>query len=149
MLVSPQVSPFKEHPPYDIRYTSAVKHLRPDPIDLPAGPGHGEVLMLYDPHVAIDRAHVEAIAARIPGARSCALPLAGHPASQLISGTMRFVKFQNLITGPVVDPGGIRQLHRQVRGLSPVYWQALADWAAPRRPALAATALEHRERVAS
>ena len=148
VLVSPQVSPFKEHPPHDTRYRLAVKHLSPDPIEFPAGPGLGEVLVLYDPRVAIDRAHVEAIAARIPGIRPCALPMAGHPATQLVSGTMRFGLFQRLVTGPVVDAAGIRQLHRDVRELSPVYWQALADWAAPRRPALAAAALEHRDRVA-
>ncbi len=148
VLVSPQISPFKEHPPYDTRYTAAVKHLKPDPIDLPTGPGLGEVLVLYDPRIEIDRAHVEAISKRIPGVRPCALPLAGHPASQLFSGTMQFGKFQTLMTGPVVDPAGIRQLHRQVRGLSPVYWQALADWAAPKRPALAKAALENHDRTA-
>ncbi len=148
VLVSPQVSPFREHPPYDIRYTSAVRNLSPDPIDLPSGPGLGEVLALYDPRIEIDRAHVEAIATRIPGIRPCALPMAGHPASQLFSGTMRFDKFQALMTGPMVDPAGVRQLHRQVRGLSPVYWKALADWAAPKRPALAETALENHDRIA-
>jgi hypothetical protein len=137
VLVSTQISPFPENPPHEERWVDWVEHLDRSQMRIAPSATLGDIFALYDPHHVHDTAHAKALALQMPEAHLCAMPRAGHPATNLVSRARRLVRLQRLMTSARIDSAKIHALHRVSRPDAPEYWEALESWAGQRRPGLA------------
>lgn len=129
LLVSAQVTPFADRPPYDPRYRRHAAGLDAaldlDPADIAPGLSG---LALFDPlNRTRDRDHARAIAALAPGVRAVAMPFGGHPATGLIRRAGLWGHLQRLVAEDRLEPAPMVALRRRARGGSLDYAQRLGD----------------------
>lgn len=134
VLVSPQYSPFPGQPPGDTRYRREVTGLDArlgDLAQVVAAKLRGVVL--FDPlGNPVDRAHARLILAQVPRMSGVAMPLAGHPATQVMLQTTVYGKLRALAFGAETDPALYHALHVEARRASPLYHARLAERMAQR-----------------
>ena len=129
VLVSPQYSPFPDLAPYDTRYRREAQALDMDMGDFAevVAPKLRGVI-LFDPLThPIDRAHARLILAQVPRMVGVAMPLAGHPATQILLETAEYAKLRALAFGAEADPVLYHALHVRARGGSALYKTRLAE----------------------
>ena len=135
VLVSPQYSPFPGLAPGDTRYRREAQVLDMGLGDLAqvVAPKLRGVI-LFDPLTnPIDRAHARLILAQVPRMAGVAMPLAGHPATQVLLETTDYGKLRALAFGAETDPALYHALHVRARSASPLYQARLAERLAERR----------------
>ena len=134
VLVSPQYSPFPHLPPGDPSYRREAKLLDPGLGDLAqvvAPKLRGVVL--FDPVCCpIDRNHARLILDQAPRMSGVAMPLAGHPATQVMLETTAYGKLRALAFAAETDPARYHALHVAARDLSPLYKKRLRERLATR-----------------
>ena len=144
VAVSPQVSLDPAVAPFEWRYGAEAEGFDPAlgaiPTPADAGPTG---LILADPFIPADIAHARALVALFPRVRLLRLAGGGHPASRLLRESGKAWLIQKAAREDHADPRPLRRGHVAARRLSSGYWSRLAKAAAPRRPALAATAQTH------
>ncbi len=129
VLVSPQYTPFPDLPPGDTRYRREVQGLDMalgDLAEVVAPKLRGVVL--FDPlGNPVDRAHARLILAQVPRMVGIAMPLAGHPATQVLLETTEYGKLRALAFAAERDPALYHALHVQARRTSPLYKARLSE----------------------
>lgn len=136
VAISPQLTISPDQPPFDRRYTTEAKGFDPDLGRIPALPKLNGAIV-YDPFNRPDRAHARALSQLAPQLSAVALPLGGHPATQILRDTGKAGVVQRAAM-QLVPPDQIRRTHRKARAASSAYWTALARQAGPRHSALVA-----------
>lgn len=136
MAVSPQLTIAPDFPPFDRRYTKEATRFDTDLGRIPALP-ELKGTILYDPFNRPDRAHARALLQLAPQLSPVALPLGGHPATQILRDSGKAGVVQRAAM-QLVPPDQIRRTHRKARAASSTYWTALARQAGPRHSALVA-----------
>ena len=135
MLISPQYSIDPELAPFD-----AKRHKKFAAIGLPMprpetrGNTAASGLLLYDPAIGADRAHMELITRAFPHLAALALPYGGHPATGVIAATGGIGRLAEMVVGDRIDRQAIRQIHRQHRRQTDSYRLNLASAALARHP---------------
>lgn len=129
VLISPQYSVFPDLPPLDRRYKREAEALDPALGDLArfvAPKLRGVVL--FDPvGNPVDRAHARLILAQVPRMSGVAMPLAGHPATQVMLETTVYGKLRDLAFAAKSDPALYHALHVEARAQSPLYRHRLLE----------------------
>jgi hypothetical protein len=129
VLVSPQWSPFPDQPPFDPQYRRETMSLDPalgDLAQVMADRLRGVVL--YDPLAnPADRGHARLILNHAPRLHGVAMPLAGHPATQVLLETTAYGQLRELAFAGKSDPAAYHALHVQARQTSPLYRRRLQE----------------------
>lgn len=138
VLISPQYCVFPNMAPGDRRYVKEAERLD-------QALGHlAEVVapklrwvVLFDPmRQPIDRDHARLILNVAPRMSGVALPLGGHPASQILQETAAYGGLRALAFAGQSDPALYHALHVQARARSPLYKARLAERLADRQARL-------------
>lgn len=126
LVVSPQVSIDPKVVPDDTRWHHESAEFDRAAADLSA---HGDPdlrgVLLADPFVPADLAHVRAIQKVFPGMQIARLAGGGHPATNLMRADGHFPLLQAELSGDGPDPGRIIAAHRASRHAVPAYALAL------------------------
>ncbi|MBC7736201.1 MAG: alpha/beta hydrolase [Candidatus Saccharibacteria bacterium] len=129
VLVSPQYSPFPGLTPGDTRYrreAQGLDRVLGDLAEVVAPKLRG--VILFDPlSHPIDRAHARLILGQVPRMVGIAMPLAGHPATQVMLETAEYGKLRALAFAAETDPALYHALHVGARKASPLYQARLAE----------------------
>ncbi|MEO8245015.1 MAG: alpha/beta hydrolase [bacterium] len=133
VLVSPQWSPFPKAAPFDTRYRAETRDLQAEHGDLAR---HVSTrlrgVVLYDPQVVVDKWHARLIEEQAPKLYAVAMPLAGHPATQVMLETPVYGKLRDLAFMGKSEVALYHALHVEARRLSPLYGQRLRERLAAR-----------------
>jgi len=128
LLVSPQVSVFPDHAPWETRYLVEAAQLDPAWDDLARKPRRGlHGVVLYDPMDAVDRQHAAAIGKLFPRLSMVPLAFGGHPATRVLLEGWKFSKLQQELLRPRLRPGFLLRGHKIARRNSPSYRAALQN----------------------
>lgn len=129
VLVSPQWSPFADRAPFDPGYRHETAVLDRGLGDLAAVVSDRlRGVVLYDPvGQPIDRAHARLILTHAPRLSGVAMPLAGHPATQVMLETRAYGALRDLAFAGKADPALYHALHVAARRQSPLYQRRLRD----------------------
>ncbi|MFO1140158.1 MAG: hypothetical protein U1E41_13910 [Paracoccus sp. (in: a-proteobacteria)] len=136
MVVSPQYSIDPAIAPFDTARHEKFARIGMA-MPLPEAQGNTGVggVLLYDPVIAADRAHMRLIARAFPRLRIIALPHGGHPATSAITGPGASVgRIAAMVVGNRINATAIRQMHRKNRRASENYWLSLASAGLRRHP---------------
>ena len=136
-LVSPQVTPFSDLPPFDGRYR---RHTPGIARDLQLGPGDIRAEMqgfvLYDPwHESKDADHARLIEGLSPGLRGVRFPFGGHPAARMLQEAGMWGQLQDLLLNRKSEIADLVALRRAARRGSSQYMTRIAQAVAKRRAA--------------
>ncbi len=135
LAVSPQYSIDPAIAPFDAkRHRKFASIGRPMPRPEDWGDTGVAGLLLYDPVIAADRAHMQLITHVFAQLTTIALPYGGHPASSVIAAAGGLGRMAGMVATDSIDPPAIRRLHRQSRRGSDSYRLNLAIAALPRHP---------------
>lgn len=128
MLVSPQYSIDPALAPFDAkRHEKFARIGMPMPRPEERGNTAATGLLLYDPTIGADRAHMALIARAFPRLATLALPYGGHPATGVIAATGAVGRLATMVATDCIDPQAIRQMHRDNRARSDSYRLNLAS----------------------
>ncbi len=134
VLISPQWSPFPKVAPFDTRYRAEAKGLVMEHGDLAQHvSGKLRGVVLYDPTVVVDKWHARLIEEQAPKLFPVAMPLAGHPATQVMLETPVYGKLRDLAFMGKSEVSLYHALHVEARRLSPLYRTRLAERMAARQ----------------
>lgn len=95
-------------------------------------------VLVYDPHVALDRQHVTRISAETPS-MLVPVPYSGHPASTFLGEVSLLRPFLEAVLQDHFDPKAMTDAIRERRSTSSVYLGALAERQPKTRPRTALT----------
>lgn len=134
-LVSPQVTPFSDQPPFDRRYRRYADRLE-RALALSAADIRPQMrgFILFDPwHPSMDAAHARMISDMAPGMTALPFPFGGHPAAQMVQEAGMWGRLQDLLIDRKAGPSDLVALRRQARRGSAMYLSRLAEALAKRR----------------
>ncbi|RCW82430.1 HEAT repeat domain-containing protein [Paracoccus lutimaris] len=135
LAVSPQYSIDPAVAPFDAkRHQKFARIGRPMPCPQEWGDPQVGGLLLYDPAIAADRAHMQLITRAFPRLMTIALPHGGHPATGVIAAYGGIGRVARMVATDQIDASAIRQLHRRYRRRVANYRLSLASAALPRHP---------------
>ncbi|WP_374636828.1 hypothetical protein [Paracoccus sp. (in: a-proteobacteria)] len=135
MLVSPQYSIDPAVAPFDAkRHEKFARIGRPMPCPETRGNTDASGLLLYDPTIGADRAHMQLITRAFPRLVPLALPYGGHPATGVIAACGAIGRLAGMVAADRIDRRAIRQIHRDHRTGTDSYRLNLACAALPRHP---------------
>ena len=77
--------------------------------------------MCFDPHHPIDALQARLISKHYKGLVPVAMPLCGHPCTQVVKDALGFTAIQDLVINNEFDPRFPRALHQQSRAVSDLY----------------------------
>lgn len=134
LVVSPQITVFPDRPPYDARFQNHAETLEQayDTTRLNPRKGLGGVI-LFDPNIPQDAAHVQIITDLYPRLRRVPMPFAGHPALRLVTNAGSFHRIQDELMSNHISAHRLLQLHKGLRRVSPEYTQALNTYLEARK----------------
>lgn len=133
LLVSPQISIFPEHAPWETRHLKEAALLDPEADDLASCVPPGlEGVILFDPRHMMDRMHARAISDLTPGLRRVALPFGAHPATKKVIGLPGFWALRTQLLNGGLTPRAARAQHKARRTGSEVYQAKLQAYLAER-----------------
>ncbi|MBP1805652.1 YqiA/YcfP family alpha/beta fold hydrolase [Rubellimicrobium aerolatum] len=143
VVVSPQVSPVAA---WDGRYRGEAGAWDERLGALSAMPGL-RGLLVFDPFVAEDLRHADAVSRLFPGLARVRLGFGGHPAIRVLRGAGGMRVVQEEAGARRTTGAAIRAAHRAARAGSRGWWLRLAARAEGRRPGLAARARDRAARL--
>lgn len=136
IAISPQYSLSRERAPFETRWSETSRHIRWGIVDQRPLSPRARAVIIFDPYLRQDRAHVERIARDRPVER-ITVPFAGHPASTYLAETAVFpAVIEHLLADKPVDHLIAPVLRK--RRETAVYWAALSEHAYSRNKARAA-----------
>ncbi|SMO58154.1 hypothetical protein [Paracoccus laeviglucosivorans] len=131
LAVSPQYSIDPAIAPYDPgRHEKFARIGRDMPLPEARGDTALRGVVIYDPTIPADRAHVQRIRAAFPHLKAVALPHGGHPATGVVAEAGGIGTISTMLVQRRLDAGRIRRMHRAARHASPRYRLSLASAAA-------------------
>lgn len=146
LALSPQWSTNPSRAPWEDRWPQDSHRIRwIDTID-GALQRRARAVLVYDPHVALDRRHVTQICAETPSVL-VPVPYSGHPASTFLSEVSLLRPLLEDVLQDRFNPKAMREAIRERRSTSSVYLGALAERQPEARPRTA-LALARAARVA-
>lgn len=135
MVVSPQYSIDPAVAPFDTkRHEKFARIGQPMPRPEERGNTAATGLLIYDPAIGADRAHMALISRAFPRLATLALPYGGHPATSVIATTGAIGRLATMVASDRIDRQAIRQIHRQHRARNDGYRLNLARAALARHP---------------
>jgi hypothetical protein len=127
IAISPQYSLSQKRAPFETRWRQQSRSVRWGTVDKRPLSPRARAIVIFDPYLRQDRAHVELIARDRPIER-ITVPFSGHPASTFLVETAVFASvIEHLLAGEPVDhlvTAALRQ-----RRSTPVYWHTLSEYA--------------------
>ena len=135
MVVSPQYCIDPAVAPFDAkRHEKFARIGLPMPRPEARGNTAATGLLLYDPAISADRAHMALITHAFPRLVPLALPYGGHPATGVIAACGAIGRLAGMVADDRIDRQEIRQIHRDHRARTDSYRLNLASAALTRHP---------------
>ncbi|WP_224826442.1 alpha/beta hydrolase [Cognatishimia sp. MH4019] len=145
-LISAQISIDRAVVPFETRYKREAKRFSAETGALDsANPNLGGVIC-YDPFHRLDSAHAALIAAAFPKIKRVPMALGQHPATNILREQRAIGKVQKQVVQGF-DAVALKADHRAACRITALYWERLAEKAAPRHPDWARQAQQRAKQI--